>query len=617
MMARIPTAAACVFCCLFALDAYAQPAPVTAAPPPPANLAYVEGTVDVVHDGVVERADPPALLIDGDIVRTGDGRAEVIFADGTLLHLDRDANLEVLAPDRVRLVGGRVIVRVSAAAVRPYFVDTPAASVRLDARGEYTVGAVNQSGNDLEVSVARGNAEIDDGSQRVLVRAGESVALAAAGTRAVFRTFNSARWDAFTQWANDRANGFTQSRSSAQLPVELRPYGPVFDEYGRWDNVAPYGAVWLPAVGVGWRPYYEGSWGHTSYGWTWYGRDRWAWPTHHYGRWGYNGASWFWIPTNVWGPGWVNWGFSAGYVSWSPLGFDGRAAIGFWPGLNHGAYAPYSPWRGWTVVPRRDFGGPRRPIRAFAIDGNRLDETSRRAMVFTNGGPPAPGGFTRPGAVPRGPAPVRRAPSGGEIPTYDRTGPIRRPGMAPRGSDAAVPRLGAAPALRSADPPPVQYIGGSARRFERAPAPGDAPSAVNSSDGRSPRPSGETTADRDRRVLTTRPDRPEVSGAGEPDRSGADRPAYRGRYERPSTGEGNRARYREDGDRSGGSIRTGGAGSGTRAPAETGSGARERGGSREGGGPSAGAPSQGGRGAGGGGGDSGGRSGGAVRGRPR
>ena len=160
--------------------------------------------------------------------------------------------------------------------------------------------------------------------------------------------------------------------------------------------MAPYGAVWVPAVAAGWRPYYDGSWGYTRYGWTWYGRDRWAWPTHHYGRWGYNGASWFWIPTNIWGPAWVSWGFSAGYVSWSPLGFNGQAAIGFWPGRDHPAYLPYSPWRGWTVVPRNQFG-PRRPIRASAIDGNRLDEPSRRAMVFANGGPPIPAGV-RPGA---------------------------------------------------------------------------------------------------------------------------------------------------------------------------------------------------------------------------
>ena len=154
MRARIATAAACVFCCLLAVLASAQTEPISAPPPAPANLAFADGSVDVVHDGVVEHAEPPSLLLDGDSVRTAYGRAEIVFADGTLLHLDRDGDVEMLAPDRLRLVAGRAIVRISAAATRAYVIDTPVASVRLDGRGEYTVSAVNRAGNDLEVSVA-------------------------------------------------------------------------------------------------------------------------------------------------------------------------------------------------------------------------------------------------------------------------------------------------------------------------------------------------------------------------------------------------------------------------------------------------------------------------------
>ena len=90
-------------------------------------------------------------------------------------------------PIAMRLIGGRAIVRVSPAATRAYFIDTPAASVSLDARGEYTVSAVNRAGNNLEVSVARGSAEIDDGSQRVVVRAGEAVSLACRGRAGDFQ----------------------------------------------------------------------------------------------------------------------------------------------------------------------------------------------------------------------------------------------------------------------------------------------------------------------------------------------------------------------------------------------------------------------------------------------
>ena len=369
-----------LLCLTAAVSAYGQqPVSSAAAVDAPAHIAFIEGAVDVVHDGVAERADPPVLLVEGDIVRTANGRAEIVFGDGTLLYLDHSGELEVLAPDRLRLLEGRVIVRVSAAARSAYVLDTPGGSVRLDGRGEFGVTAARSAR--LEVRTARGLAAIDTGTQRVIVRAGEMATLAGPGARADFQAYNSARWDDFTAWANERANGSVASESASHVPSELRVYGGVLDAHGRWEHLNPYGYVWYPAVATGWRPYYDGAWAHTRYGWTWHGRDRWAWPTHHYGRWGFNGIAWYWIPASGWGPAWVSWGVTTGYVSWAPLGWNGLPSIGLWPRRDHPAYAPrYDPWRGWTVVPRHQFG-PRRPIRPRAIDGNRLDAVTRGAMI--------------------------------------------------------------------------------------------------------------------------------------------------------------------------------------------------------------------------------------------
>jgi uncharacterized protein DUF6600/FecR-like protein len=415
--------ATALFCLTAAVSAFAQdPVAPSAATDAPAHLAFVEGGVDLIHEGVAERADPPVLLVEGDILRTANGRAEIVFGDGTLLHLDHSAELEMLGPERMRLVEGRAILRLSAAVREPYTIDTPGGTVKLDSRGEFGISASRSS--QLEVSASRGTAEIDDGTQRVIVRAGELVTLAGPGSRAQYRAFNSAQWDSFAAWANERANGSATSVSASRLPYELRVYGSTLDQYGRWEYLTPYGYVWYPAVGVAWRPYYDGSWARTRYGWTWYGRDRWAWPTHHYGRWGFNGFSWYWIPSAGWGPAWVSWGYSAGYVSWAPLGWNGLPAIGLWPRRDHPAYYPnYDPWRGWTVV-RRDQFGPRRPVRPRAIDGRTLDEATRSTMIVQNVGP---GETAR--AVPRGslsiPANagyVRR-----DAPRVDRPGVVRRP----------------------------------------------------------------------------------------------------------------------------------------------------------------------------------------------
>ena len=108
-------------------------------------------------------------------------------------------------------------------------------------------------------------------------------------------------------------------------------------------------------------PLYYGSWSAVpSYGWTWIGIDRWSWPTHHYGRWGYGRNSWFWIPGRTWGAAWVSWAAASDYVSWCPLGFDGRPVFGFsaagsdsrW---RYGA-GGYRGWNGWTVMSRGQFG---------------------------------------------------------------------------------------------------------------------------------------------------------------------------------------------------------------------------------------------------------------------
>lgn len=111
------------------------------------------------------------------------------------------------------------------------------------------------------------------------------------------------------------------------------PAGEVVDEetfysglspYGSWTSVAPYGRVWVPAVGYGWRPYYYGRWVLTDWGWTFASDDPWGWAAYHYGRWNWGvGYGWYWVPGNVWGPAWVSWRYGGGYAAWCPLGPNG------------------------------------------------------------------------------------------------------------------------------------------------------------------------------------------------------------------------------------------------------------------------------------------------------
>ena len=137
--------------------------------------------------------------------------------------------------------------------------------------------------------------------------------------------------------------------------------------YGYWTFVAPYGRVWVPSVGYGWRPYYYGQWVLTDWGWTFVSDDPWGWAAYHYGRWNFGvGVGWYWVPGRVWAPAWVSWRYGAGYVTWCPL-----APPGVVFGYRHPA---------WIAVSEQHFT---RPIAAVAVPSQRTYGVVTQAQPLT------------------------------------------------------------------------------------------------------------------------------------------------------------------------------------------------------------------------------------------
>ena len=94
---------------------------------------------------------------------------------------------------------------------------------------------------------------------------------------------------------------------------------------GNWIDVEGYGYGWQPDIATSdpnWRPYTDGYWAYTDYGWTWISYEDFGWATYHYGNWA-NLADygWVWFPgTNLdWGPAWVSWRTGGDYIGWAPL----------------------------------------------------------------------------------------------------------------------------------------------------------------------------------------------------------------------------------------------------------------------------------------------------------
>jgi hypothetical protein len=265
--------------------------------------------------------------------------------------------------------------------------------------------------------------------------------------------------------------------------------------YGYWTETGGYGRVWVPYVGVGWRPYYFGRWVLTDWGWTFVSDDPWGWAGYHYGRWNWGiGVGWYWIPGRIWAPAWVSWRYGGGYAAWCPLGPPGVVF-----GYSHPA---------WVAVREEHFTRPISsvavPLRATAgVVTQAAPLTGPHATVARTGsfGPPvarvqaATGQTIRPVAAA---SVVGRSARPGAAAPGPRGGPMRSP--QPRGSagDAVQgsPRVrggAAAPGTRAsppASPRPRGGMGGGWGHVPRASGGGGAAPRSSGGGGYAPHSSG-------------------------------------------------------------------------------------------------------------------------------
>ena len=75
-------------------------------PPPPAFLAVVEGNATLERDGETIPAEQNMPFVQGDRLRTADGRVQIVFQDGTAIEVAEYSEVECMSPTRVRLLAG-------------------------------------------------------------------------------------------------------------------------------------------------------------------------------------------------------------------------------------------------------------------------------------------------------------------------------------------------------------------------------------------------------------------------------------------------------------------------------------------------------------------------------
>lgn len=151
--------------------------------------------------------------------------------------------------------------------------------------------------------------------------------------------------------------------------------------YGEWIYLDDDLIVWRPLIiKSSWRPYSEGRWVWTRYGWYWDSFEPFGWATFHYGRWIYDDYyGWVWIPDYQWAPSWVEWRYSDDYIGWAPLPPYASFRINF--GI-HFSIEWKSHYSYWNFVHYNNFYG--RNINVYLIAPSKVEKIFNRTKYRTN-----------------------------------------------------------------------------------------------------------------------------------------------------------------------------------------------------------------------------------------
>ncbi len=341
------------------------------------RLAEPGVTLQRASEASAEEAQPNLPLLPGDRVWTDfSGRAEFQFAEGSVVRLDTRSKLDYVAHDDGRerdvivlsLWSGSLYLHARDERGRSDFrIETPEGVVDVREGGAYRVDVAR---GELRLSVYEGEAVIESGRRHESVRRGERASASRGEEPSRAEAFDDWReQDAFARWDAEQGDPRAWAGDSRRyLPDEILPYASDFEGHGTWQHEVEVGYVWRPRVAAGWRPYSDGRWVWSSWGWTWVPYERWGWAPSHYGRWGHSFAlGWYWIPDRHWGPGWVTWAVGGDYVGWCPLGWRNRPV---YVGRGH-------------AVPRghADLGGSNAWVYAHRERLGARDVAQRRASV--------------------------------------------------------------------------------------------------------------------------------------------------------------------------------------------------------------------------------------------
>jgi hypothetical protein len=293
-------------------------------------------------------------LMAGDRVWTGeDGRAELVFEDGTTLRINHLTKLDFQAVSYyseqydnstiLRLWSGSIYIDAINIedARRNFQIDTPSCSIYLISDGRFRIDVFEDG--ESRLTSLNGVAEIVNAGESILVKSGQRSYAQLEEAPRTAESFNSFEMDEFDKWNQEQDERYAESISQNYVSEQVVHHVYELDYYGDWlYHTGLHMYVWRPHVSIGWRPYTSGYWRWYPCGWMWISYEPWGWAPYHYGWWDYSyDWGWYWTPYYNWGPAWVYWAVGPNYIGWRPIGYK----------YNYYNFTRFDP-NHWTFIPR-------------------------------------------------------------------------------------------------------------------------------------------------------------------------------------------------------------------------------------------------------------------------
>jgi len=255
-------------------------------------------------------------LTSGDRLATDRSAHAEVRVGSTVVRLDGDTELEVrrLDDDHLQLQLNRGAAQVQlrdGELAQQFELATAEGRFHTDRPGIYRFDRI---GSRTQATALNGQLFYEGQQQALTIENGQRAEFLFDGNGRAQYAIVEPKRDAFAGWNNERDRREQEAAISQRYVSPEMTGAEDLDRYGRWEEDAEYGPLWMPSgVAPGWAPYTTGRWAWVQpWGWTWVDVSPWGFAPFHYGRWVQRGPFWAWSPGGyvarpVYAPALVGW----------------------------------------------------------------------------------------------------------------------------------------------------------------------------------------------------------------------------------------------------------------------------------------------------------------------